>query len=40
MNKFLHRILQVFFFLGFISIVVTGVMVSYPKCRQLSLIHI
>ena len=25
MNKFLHRILQVFFFLGFISIVVTGV---------------
>lgn len=36
MNKFLHRILQVFFFLGFISIVVTGVMVSYPKYRQAS----
>ncbi len=31
MNDFLHRVLQVFFFLGFISIVVAGVMVSYPK---------
>ena len=34
MNKILHKILQGFFFLGFLGIVVTGVMVSYPKYRH------
>lgn len=36
MNKLLHKVLQVFFFLGFAAIVVGGVMVSYPKYRQAS----
>lgn len=36
MNQILHKVLQVFFVLGFFGIVVTGVMVSYPKYRQAS----
>lgn len=34
MNNLLHRILQAFFFLGFVGIVAAGVMVSLPKYRH------
>lgn len=34
MNTLLHKFLQTLFFLGFVGIVVAGVMVSYPKYRQ------
>lgn len=36
MNEIFHKVLQVFFILGFVGIVVAGGMVSYPKYRQAS----
>ena len=34
MDKLLDRLFQLLFFAAFVSIVVTGVMISYPKYRQ------
>ena len=34
MDKLLDRLFQLLFFVAFVSIVVTGVMISYPKYRQ------
>ncbi|MGN0846000.1 MAG: septum formation initiator family protein [Kiritimatiellia bacterium] len=31
MNKLLHKLLQIFFLLGFICVLVTGFVMSYPK---------
>ena len=34
MNTLLNRLFQLLFFAAFVCIVVTGVMISYPKYRQ------
>ena len=34
MNKVFHKLLQFFFFLGFVCVLVAGVVVSYPKYRK------